>query len=256
MNKVRLVSVSMLSVLALLGVLVSNAKATTVGPSLALTVFTSSSDSVTTEIPLDVMNEGDGTIYSAESIFDGGTLSFKSSTDPDALLIFAVGFTNNSNSVQTYHFTTAPIPITIPVNPTTVSSSLSYSYTDGQANGIHVKPVAPGSYIQKSSIITSGGSTISLGIDIDNVGFDATGFSTTKSYAGPAINVGPIAGPYSDGTWASLIVDIDLTLSPHDSVSLNGSTEINAVPIPPAGVLLLFGLVGMVGIKKKFNLSN
>ncbi|MEW5803384.1 MAG: hypothetical protein AB1847_14925 [bacterium] len=245
MRSFKLLSISLLSVLGFVFMLASTASATPVCASVTINVSNSETTApiYSKTIPLTEIEMAKGSYEIHEGDFD---LNLFVDSDIDPYLQYGMVVINNLNVPLTFSGSWST-PVVMGNYPTAVTSSLSYSGNDNGDHLVSVSPAGVNGFVQESSLVVLG----NLGVGLQNFTYNLAG--VVGSWDGPdglfESAVGP-TGPFSD----VLVIDTAFTLSAYDMATVNGRTDIVPTPIPASGVLLLFGLVGMVGIKKKFSL--
>ena len=160
-----------------------------------------------------------------------------------------------------FTFGTPVVPLVGPNN--TVKSSFSGSFTDngptpdGVVTVTALPPGVPvdGDGTTEMQVTTVSGPMTNIGMDLGPT-FSWSG-APGSSGGLTGYNQGPAPGP--NGTWTGLQIDLTFSLSPWDIVTtwdivtMNGRSEINPVPIPGAVWMLGSGLLGVAGIRRKYN---
>ncbi len=169
--------------------------------------------------------------------------------DPDPTIIYAISVLD-FGAPSSFSFVFSQ-PIVPTAAPGVVTASLSGSTTDGgDGLGVTVTPLAPPGFIPEDSptdeiavfsLSTSGGIPfLNAGLDLGPMFLGAAPSDTYGAFA-----EGPVAGPAGAGSYDTMRVDLNFSLTGgQDAFTLNGGA---LVVVPEPGTATLFGL-GLLGL--------
>jgi hypothetical protein len=182
---------------------------------------------------------------------DQVTLSSQTQFISDPTIHYALGVSNDTDTIQTYTFTFS-LPLTTALvagQQVTVSSSVSGSVADGDGNGVVLGLALNTPYIQQAYI-----GTTDAGVDLLN---QPLTFSTTDTMSfGPAPTLPNTTTETVTSPANSIQVVTSFTLTPNDSASLSGKFVVTVVPEPSDNALLLAGLGAlMVAVLRRRRIS-
>jgi len=199
------------------------------------------------DVDADIDGQGKGKINNRLLTAQNGKLSaiINAEFDPDPVIIFSVAFTNN---------TAAPAGFAMafdePINLNgliAATSSVGYTLTDGDANGVILAPTAPNTRVVVANDVQANLNQVNKGV---NVGPQVSGGSAPCSaFAGGTSVCGPFtaANTFSGGPFVDMSVIVSFLLTPNDAAGLSGRVTQDAVPEPGTLLLMGTGLVGLVG---------